>query len=358
MGAQFPFIFPLFLLFRLSLPSPPFFLFFSLFFSPLPFFPFHTLFPLLSPPPFSHPFFSPFFLTFIFSPLFSHPFFSPFFSPFFAPFFTFFFPFFLPLFFWEGLASYTEIESRGVATQPAQFGRSLLLEEVNKIGHGPINARESKRLAARDGEHPRPPPSPTENADRRRVGRPLLVVQPSFQQTQLFLGSIVPRSPWPQPQDDTCHLRGALHTSILCPRSRAHNAIHSGGPWARRPRGSQGTPQSGQLPTELRERAEGRMPELPQLFRHWHGRRHSCQPIWHCNGLKHLLPCRFWPMCVLVPALSSRVWTRCGGGPWNPRAPHSHLASVTGSGTLKRSKILNSGLVGQPCNKCEQPLPE
>ena len=30
-------------------------------------------------------------------------------------------------------------------------------------------------------------------------------------------GSIVPQSPWPQPQDGTSHLRGALNTSVLCP---------------------------------------------------------------------------------------------------------------------------------------------
>ena len=68
------------------------------------------------------------------------------------------------------------------------------------------------------------------------VGRPLLVLQPSFQQTQLLLGSIVPRSPWPQPQDDTCHLRGALHTSIRCPlvlpRTQCHPQRRRGVPEA------------------------------------------------------------------------------------------------------------------------------
>ena len=136
------------------------------------------------------------------------------------------------------------------------------------------------------------------------VGRPLLVVQPNFQQTQLFLGSIVSQSPWPQPQDGTCHLRGALNTSILCPlvlpRTQCHQQLRHLSEACQR---QSGHTSECQLPTEFRERAEGLMSELP----HWHGRRHACQPVWYCKRLKHLLPCRLWPMYVLVQALSCGV---------------------------------------------------
>ena len=72
-----------------------------------------------------------------------------------------------------------------------------------------------KRPTTRDGEHSRPPSSPTEERGPLKGGWGVPCSCCSqVQQTQLLLGSIVPQSPWPQPQDGTCHLR-ALNTFVL-----------------------------------------------------------------------------------------------------------------------------------------------
>ena len=271
----------------------------------------------------------------------------------------------------KGLACYTEQVSRtGVATQPAQLGRS----------------RGGQQNWARTRQCPRErvapmtaPPESSQKTCRKRwrasattsvsnrgtwtvegwVGRPLLVLQPSFR---------LHRPPVSMATTTRRHLspeRSSAYFNSLSARAPAHTMPSTA------PAPGRGVPEAVRAhlrvmstATELRERAEGLMPELPQLFR----RRHSCQPIWHCNGLKHLLLANVRSgASALVRSLPE-----CGHAAlWRPleskAAPHSHLASVTGSGTLKRSKnrtrnrtgsILNSGLVGQPCNKCEQPLPE
>ena len=240
------------------------------------------------------------------------------------------------------------------------IGQSDLPEKVCKIGHGTVNTRErmwqergchkrvGERPCARNGEHSRPPPSPSEEngplEERRRF--PCSSCRQIIHELD---GFGTPSSAAPVARKQLGVLPFLIHSC-----SGAHNAVHSSSSRARHPRRGQDTPapwNSGRpdakTSTALSSQAGTAMFMSTNFALH-----------------RTVAPASRQTLASVRSGASARVRSlpECGQAAlWRPRqsktTPHSHLASVTGNGTRNLSKIntrkrpgsiLNSGLVGHP----------